>query len=618
MSSYQRLEDVDDYQQYTKTDTFYIYTYLYHLHKGYNNLVLMHIYDILRICFMLGFYIFLVGYVDIHRKGVTDFREMIHYQGFGFISGVCIFIFSLYLLISLLKVYHAIKNITSVKNFYRNVLKINDADLHVLDWNDVSIKFVNLPRFNINSEFDQLIFANRIMRKENYIIGMMNMGIFKTNTPLTNGCLIGTKGLEWSMFFILFHFFFDDKGMIKKNLVSKQNKFNSLRIFEAWITRVAILSFVLAPIVWIYLIVYAVLRYSQELKTQPHVLSSRKWNNASLWAFREYNELFHTFRARINKSFIPSKLYIDHFENHVISNTARFLLFVFGSFATILLFLSLLQIETFWGKNVIWWIGILGVLIAVCRTYIPDPNVIHNPKKYMEMVVEHTHYKPTGWQHKEHTTEVQHAMCQLYEYKSTIFLRELCTILMIPFVVWFDIRYKAERILDFFINNTIETDIGHICKFAAFNIEECGNPAFCGNIVNNEYSKEGEWFSRDGKMEKSIINFKVEHKDWLSSSPSTSKLLSNIDNVCQGQDNENVEQLFRSVYAWTDFSNSNQSGNSSGIEDYNTIASNGTVDTVETLEYEGVSELKNSASVESNINKAEGTLSDIIRQMHNS
>lgn len=607
MSSYQRLEDVGDYQEYTKTDSFYIYMYLYYLHKGYSNMILMHIYDLLRSCFMLGFYIFLVGYVDIHKKGITDFTEMIHYQGFGLISGVCISIFTFYLLISILKSYHAIKNINQVRNFYRYVLKIDDCELNVLEWNDVSSKFVKLPRFNINAEFDQLIFANRIMRKENYIIGMMNMGIFNTNTPLTNGCLIGTKGLEWSMFFILFHFFFDEKGAIKKHLVAKQNKYNSLRMFEGWITKVAIISFVLAPIVWSYLIVYAILRYSQELKTQPHVLSSRKWNNKSLWSFREFNELFHTFRKRINKSFIPSKLYIDHFENHVVSNTARFFSFVFGSFATILLFLSLLQIETFWGKNVIWWIGIFGILIAVCRTYIPNPNIIHDPREYMEKIVEHTHHKPDEWVNKEHTIDVQRGVCQLFEYKSTIFLRELCTILMIPFVVWFDIRSKAERILDFFIDNTIDTDIGHICKFAAFNIDECANPAYYTTTSTNEYSKDGEWFSKDGKMEKSIVNFKMQHDDWDPPSTSMSQLLRVVN---PRESASNFDQIVKSVFIdlskRSDSSGASTSFNTARWDEHTSIR-----------ECSPRSEMKHSDSVLSNINKAQDTLDNIIDQMNN-
>jgi autophagy-related protein 9 len=255
---------------------------------------------------------------------------------------------------------------------------------------------------------------------------------------------------------------------------------------------------------------YATLRYAQELKTSPGTLSSRRWSNASLWKFREFNELHHIFKERMNKSYIPTMEYVKNFENHILSNLARFGAFVFGSFATILILLSIVEIEAFWGRNVIWWISILAGLLALCRAFIPDPTAVYNPKGYMRSIMHYTHYMPKKWREKEHTREVRTEVLHLFENKALIFLREVVSILMIPYVVWKVIGGKTDEICRFFSTFTVNKDgVGYICKFASFDLKDCGNAKYGANSTADK-----ELRSRQGKMEKSLLNFKTHHERW--------------------------------------------------------------------------------------------------------
>ena len=509
---YQRLADgKGESTNYGKTDEFFIFLYQYYEYKGYWNMILVRVLNVMQLAFMTGLYIFLTAYIDYSSNEAKDFRDMVSSQKIGFWGGIGLFLLIVYLLILSVKSYLEIKETGHMYHFYNDILKVEDSELYSTPWGDIAKKVIQVPSIKGSSEnFSELDLANLIMRRENYVIAMMNKGILETDLPLAGGQLVGTKALEWITFLVIFTFFFNAKGHPVVSHVTHSQLVSTKRRFKEWINKLALASLFLSPLVLLYLAMYAILRYAQELKTSPGTLSSRRWSNASLWKFREFNELYHIFKERMNKSYIPTMEYIKNFENHIISNLARFGAFVFGSCATILILLSIFEIEEFWGRNVLWWLSILAGLLALCRAFIPDPTAVYNPKGYMRSIMHYTHYMPKKWRENEHKREVRTEVLYLFENKALIFLREVVSILLIPYVIYKVIGNKAEEICVFFSTFTVEKDgVGMVCKFATFDLKGCGNVKY--GATNNA---DKELRSKQGKLEKSLLNFKTHHEGW--------------------------------------------------------------------------------------------------------
>ena len=95
-----------------------------------------------------------------------------------------------------------------------------------------------------------------------------------------------------------------------------------------------------------------------------------------------------------------------------------------------------------------------------------------------------------------------------------IFLQELLSVLFAPLVLCISLPKSAEQIINFFREFTIHVnELGYVCSFAQYDFERHGNAKYGvpGAAVEDEY-----FLSKQGKMEKSFLNFKVKHAHLLS------------------------------------------------------------------------------------------------------
>lgn len=64
---------------------------------------------------------------------------------------------------------------------------------------------------------------------------------------------------------------------------------------------------------------------------------------------------------------------------------------------------------------------------------------------------------------------------QLYGLKVVIFFEELLSVITTPFVMWFSLYYRSDKIIDFFREFTVHVDgIGHVCSYAVFDFKRNG------------------------------------------------------------------------------------------------------------------------------------------------
>ena len=84
---------------------------------------------------------------------------------------------------------------------------------------------------------------------------------------------------------------------------------------------------------------------------------------------------------------------------------------------------------------------------------------------------------------------------------------ELLSPLLTPFILMLSIRYRAQSIVDFLRNFTVEvTGVGDVCSFAQLDVRRHGNRAWLsGDLTEAEDLSQAE----NGKTELSLLHFSV-------------------------------------------------------------------------------------------------------------
>lgn len=171
---------------------------------------------------------------------------------------------------------------------------------------------------------------------------------------------------------------------------------------------------------------------SQEYHKNPSSLGTRSYTQLARWKFREFNELPHIFQMRLHRSYPLAEAYVSQFPNDRMAQLARyvtsvrrwrywtliaclesrFVAFVSGSFASVLVLFSLLDPDAFLhfeitpDRTVLFYIGIFGSLMAIARGMVPDDHRVVDPEASMREVIEETHYMPVYWRGNLHSADV--------------------------------------------------------------------------------------------------------------------------------------------------------------------------------------------------------------------
>ena len=201
--------------------------------------------------------------------------------------------------------------------------------------------------------------------------------------------------------------------------------------------------------------------------------------------------------------------YLDQFPKVKTAQIARFVSFVAGAIVAVLFIATVLDPESFLEfkitgeRSTIFYIGILTPIWAVARGMIPDENLVFEPDYALQNVVEYTHYMPSHWKDRLHTEEVKAEFATMYKMKVLIFVEEVLSIIITPFLLWFALPKCSDQIIDFFREFTIHVDgVGYVCSFAVFDFKKgVGKAARHTDVRDNYYS------TKNDKMANSYFGF---------------------------------------------------------------------------------------------------------------
>jgi len=422
-------------------------------------------------------------------------------------------VFALYWLWMLLHFFWDLRPLLEMRAFYRDKLRIVDADLQVVAWDLVVQRVVELQATSrlciVKDQLTAHDIANRILRKENFMVAFVNRGLLPLELPMLPSLNMLTKTLEWNVYFCILEAMFDSEFRIRQSFTQDVTGLRRRLVLTG------VLNLLLSPFIAAFMLIFFFLKHAEEFHRRPASSAfSRDYSSRARWMMREFNELPHIFEARMLASTPDANTYVEQFPAPLLTLVARFVTFIVGSLVGVLILLSLLneRVLIFYlhGFNLFWWLSMASVLLAVSRTFSAQPNVSMHPEALLQSVARHTHYMPATWRQRGHTRQVYEEFARLYQYRVLLLLQEILGCVITPLLLCFVLPRRAPDILAFVRAFTVHVEgVGHVCSLALFDFERHGDVRY-GAPVNGV----GGQRSCEGKMEKSYVNFKLHHPSW--------------------------------------------------------------------------------------------------------
>uniref|UniRef100_A0A2P2MKV5 Autophagy-related protein 9 n=2 Tax=Rhizophora mucronata TaxID=61149 RepID=A0A2P2MKV5_RHIMU len=541
-------------------DLFFERLYSYYCEKGLWCIIIKWIVELLSLAFTICFSGFFLLYVDwngLHNakcgmdavesgiKPCDLAKDALHQHPLTplTLSKIVILgylgLFSIYWIVCFLKFFAQLKDVLGIRHFYYYSLHVTDNEIQTMPWATILEKVVQLQssqQLCVVKDLSAHDVVMRLMRKENYLIGMINKGVlafpisswFPGAGPTVNigssGTqyrLILTKTLEWTLNWCILQSMFDRNFCVRRDFISNP------KTLKKRLMVVGFAMLVLSPFLVIFMLVYLFLRHAEQFYNHPSTASSRRWSNLSRWIFREFNEVDHLFKHRINSSAVHASDYLKQFPSPIISIIAKFISFVSGGFAAILIIIAFLEESLLeghiFGRNLFWYAAVFGTITAISRAAVTDELLVLDPEGTMTMVVQHTHYMPKRWRGKENTEAVRIEFETLFQYTGMMLLEEMASIFLTPLLLLCVVPKRVDDILQFIVDFTVHIEgVGHVCSFSTFDFQMHGNSNYASpsNTLRRQRSSQG-------KIEKSFLSF---HSNYLLWEPNTQgkQFLSNL------------------------------------------------------------------------------------------
>lgn len=533
-------------------DVFFSRLYLYWESKGFRHFLAGRVLNLLALAFtggLSGFLLLGVNYSGLKDPCLRDgscsvlqaclverSRVLFPITMWKVVSTLYLGAFVAYVALAVVHLVSEYKGMCHIYDFVRNDLGYSERGIRAATWQEVLARTVEAQkrvRICLSRDLTEQDIVMCIMRKDNYLIGMLNKGVLAlsfSGIPGLSKAPLLTKTIEWNLRWCILNAMFDESLRVKEAFLSSPETI--VRRFRA----AAVVNIVLSPFLLVVLILQTVLKNAESVYRQPGSIGAREWSPLALWYLREFNEVPFFLYNRLNSGHASAVKYIKQFPNLLISHISRFVCYVAGSFAGLLIALTvfeddLLEMDFMRGKQTVWWLALVGVVLAVFRPLVVDKSTASfDPELALLELAAHTHHYPRHWSGKAHTLNVQEEIEAMFRYRAAIFLEELVSVILTPIFLWQVLPSSANEVVAFLQSNTTHVSgVGDVCSFSAFDVSKHGNRKY-GSSRNGPKSLR----SKQGKMEKSIMSFAAIYPSWKP--PEQSQvLLSNVESVFQDE-----------------------------------------------------------------------------------
>ena len=427
-----------------------------------------------------------------------------------------------------------IRRLHNMHNFYQYLLRIPDNEIQTVSWQEVVKRLMSLRDSNpatasavserhrrfMGSQSKQRMdahdIANRLMRRDNYLIALINKDVLDLTLPLplVRNRQLFSRTMEWNLSLCILDFVFNEQGQVRPYFLKDTHRRALSDSLRRRFMFAGIMNVLCAPFIFVYFLLLFFFRYFNEYQKNPSEIGSRQYTPFAEWKFREFNELWHLFQRRVNMSYPFASRYLDQFPKDKTVQLSRFIAFVAGALASVLALASVVDPELFLGfeitpdRTVLFYLGIFGTVWAVARGGVPEENLVFDPEYALESVTGYTHYLPSHWLGRLHSDEVRSEFATLYKMKLIIFFEEMLSIILTPFVLWFSLPKSSDKIIDFFREFTVHVDgLGYVCSFAVFDFKKEATNPLAQDKGGVKDLRQDYYSTKDGKMLASYYGF---------------------------------------------------------------------------------------------------------------
>lgn len=276
-------------------DIFFSSMYTYYLNRGLPAILLNQFCSTATLGFTIVFSVFLLACVDWHllrqchdEASCRDFQAYVR-SPFGqpsflnFITFCYMALFFLYWLFQVLSAARTSVEAVRMESFYRRVLGISLSDLQNMQWSDVMRRLITLHdngvyRVSIQEKLTEYDIVARIMRKENYMVALINKEVLDIRLPRwiiqcsifmwedSGKTLFLTKSLEWSINFCVLQFMFNE------NAVMTEDFLRDVKGLQYRFVRVGVLQILLMPFMLVFMIIHFFLENAQQFRSSQSYL----------------------------------------------------------------------------------------------------------------------------------------------------------------------------------------------------------------------------------------------------------------------------------------------------------------------------------------------------------
>lgn len=575
-------------------DLFFTSLYSYYYNRGLLPIIGKGLVELVSLVITLVLSVFLFAYVDWNKLAdchdeatcANQFSDYVrkspfsHTSLWNFLTLLYCFLFAAYTAFCVWTWWHTIQNALSSRAFFKDTLGIPSFKLQggAIEWEQhvvepiVQLQTSGRHRVAINhgNDLDALVIANRIMRKENFLIALWNRNMLDLTVPLLPGSYF-CKSLEWSLYFCVLNYMFNHKYQIRPAFYldpsSLKRRFMLCGIAHA----------VFMPFLLFFMTLHFFMQNVYDMKSSKQYLGPREWSLSAKWTFREFNELPHVFERRMAPSYDCAGKYLELFtQSAIVTSIGRILVFIGGSFGAVLIAFAALNDAILlhvkigdW--NLLWYVGVFGIVYSTGKALQPSPNIhppyIRNLFGEMEaalgQVTTHTHYYPETWKSRAWDETTRKAMASMFRYKAQLFGLEVISFIVAPVILCISLPKCAEHICEFVMS--IKSEIpgaGDVCGYASFNFDVFGDANWEGRTmragpaemdreltgslsaslmqtknVESATNMHPKPEAMHGKMEKSFFNFKSSHPCWQSTESGQTLL----DRIEEYKNNETME-----------------------------------------------------------------------------
>ncbi|KAL9000844.1 MAG: hypothetical protein Q9169_000598 [Polycauliona sp. 2 TL-2023] len=519
-------------------DNFLRDVYEYFLGNGIWCILLSRVLNLLTLAFVVGFSTFLTTCIDFakirssHRMSEILIPKCT--KNMSSTTSLLIWLFAFFWIGKSLQYLLDIRRLHHMHNFYRFLLEIPDNDIQTVSWQEIVKRLMALRDMNpataagvterhrrftgsqSKQRMDAHDIANRLMRRDNYLIALFNKDVldFTLPLPFMRHRQWFSKTLEWNLSFCILDFVFDDHGQVRPMFLKDAHRRALSDGIRSRFLFAGFMNVICAPFIIIYFVMLYFFRYFNEYQKNPSQIGTRQYTPFAEWKFRQFNELLHLFQRRANMSYPFASRYIDQFPKDKTVQASRFVAFVTGALASVLFLASVIDPELFLGfeithdRTVLFYLGVFTTVWAIARGAVPEENLVFDPAFALKNVIDYTCYMPKEWRGRLHSDEVRSEFALLYRMKVMVFLEEILGIILTPFILWFSLPKSSDRLVDFFREFTVHVDgLGYVCSFAVFDFKTDPNRGHLRELGGNPDLREEYFATKDGKMLASYYGF---------------------------------------------------------------------------------------------------------------